>query len=101
MKVLLKVGYQTILLPNDAGLQTILRTLAKGVECHDRRYCDGGIEVGKPLRVEMEMVPADTEFVVKPDADDAMARPVSVFTVEKQRRLRGQATPRLNFEARQ
>ena len=39
-KVLLKVGLESILLPDDAGVATIIKALSRGVLVSDRLYKD-------------------------------------------------------------
>ena len=63
MKVILTVGHQQILLPDESGVSTILKVLAKGVLVWDRTY-DGVVQVrDDALEVGMKMVPAKVRFV--------------------------------------
>ena len=60
MVVKIRIGYQEYLLPNDQGVQTVLRTMSKALRVRsDNRYRGGEIELdnSEPLRVEMEMLP--------------------------------------------
>ena len=38
MRVLLKVGYDTYLLPNDNGLQTVVKALSAALQCNDKTF---------------------------------------------------------------
>jgi len=38
MKVLLKIGYHSFLLPSDQGIQTIVKAFSQAVECCDLTY---------------------------------------------------------------
>lgn len=57
MKVIIKIGYNVYLLPDDKGVATIVKALTRAVECHEG-YRDEGIVVdkSKPVKVEMRYV---------------------------------------------
>lgn len=62
MKIILSIGYQDILLPSDAGIATLLKTLGKGISCLGMLY-DGVIETdGEPVQVRVEVVPDTTKL---------------------------------------
>lgn len=65
MRVVLTIGYQQILLPNDTGLQTLLKALGQGIKCHFRSYntpvC---VETdGRSVGISVEIVPPGTPVV--------------------------------------
>ena len=62
MKVLLTIGHYDILLPDDAGVSTVLKALSRGLECVDRLY-DGKITVSEPVRIGMKYVPPKTRIL--------------------------------------
>jgi hypothetical protein len=69
MKVLLTIGYNQILLPDDSGISTVMKVLAKGVLVHEKLY-KGEIEMayeGNPeqLDFKMQMVPDNTKFTLR------------------------------------
>lgn len=59
MLVILRIGYQRFILPNEKGVATILRALSKAQEIKDdKRYEGGGIELShKAADVQVEMLP--------------------------------------------
>lgn len=62
-KVLIKIGYQSILLPNDRGCASLLSTLSKAVEVSRDYKSDGECyEVEDPIKVSMTMVTPDVVF---------------------------------------
>ena len=65
MKVLLTVGHTTILLPDDSGITTVMKTLARGICVYDHTY-RGEIEYTGELNVEMKLVRGDVKIVGKP-----------------------------------
>lgn len=75
MKVLLKVGYNTYLLPNDAGLQTVVKALSMAVHCYDHSYgSDKHIEVNpEPIEVSVKYLPAKTKIRIKGSCDEEPA----------------------------
>jgi hypothetical protein len=66
MKVLLTIGYTDILLPDETGVQNIMKTLARGINVDAHLYKneitlkDGDASV---LKVEMAMVNAKVKFI--------------------------------------
>lgn len=58
MHVLLSIGCFRYLLPDDKGIHTVIRTLAKAVEVKlDRRRTEGRIELGERPEVGIEYLP--------------------------------------------
>ena len=66
MKVLLKIGYDTFLLPGDSGLQTVVKALSQAIRVHDYTYRreDPHIEVGEcePIEISVKYLPARTKI---------------------------------------
>lgn len=63
MKVLITIGHTHILLPDDAGLPTIMKALARGVECQDMRYsCSQKIMLREPVSVKTEYITGQVKF---------------------------------------
>jgi hypothetical protein len=55
VKVILTIGHYDILLPDDTGLSTIMKALARGVECRDERYLNPRrLLISDPVRVKTE-----------------------------------------------
>jgi len=64
MLVVLKIGFQKYLLPDDKGVQTVLRCLSKAqVIEEDHRYCKGGIATKGMCEVECEILPPTWGYV--------------------------------------
>jgi hypothetical protein len=67
MKVLLKIGYQTFLLPDDTGVATVLKTLAKGVPVSSMLFRNQVILKSKreydSNELSMTYVPPDATFL--------------------------------------
>ncbi len=62
--ILLKIGCETLLLPNDAGVAPILKALSKGVSCSDYTFQgEVHIRTERTLEVSMKVVPTKTKFV--------------------------------------
>ena len=57
MKVLIKIGYHSFLLPDDKGLPTLLKTLGGSIEVEDERYVEQGFRFLKPAEIKCEMLP--------------------------------------------
>lgn len=55
MKVVIKIGYDSFLLPDDKGITTVVRALTRAVACRDHRPLGGQLEIhdNKPVSVEM------------------------------------------------
>lgn len=73
MRVVLKIGYQQVLLPNDTGLQTLLKALSQGILCDYRSYGQQRVETaGDRVRVSVDVVPPGTPVVApeRPEAAD-------------------------------
>lgn len=76
MKVLLKIGYHaTLLLPNDSGLQTVVKALSLAVSCYDHSYRpDKHIEVNpEPIEVSVKYLPAKTKIRIRGYHDEEPA----------------------------
>lgn len=67
MKVLLKVGYSSFLLPNDTGLQSVIKALSSALHCNDYSYRpDKHIQVDpEPVEVSVKYLPANTKLRIK------------------------------------
>lgn len=66
MKVLLKVGYQDVLLPDDAGLTQVLKVLMRGISVHDRLYDGKKIELRESeMEVSVKLLGPDVNYVVE------------------------------------
>lgn len=89
MKILLSLQYLDILLPDEAGLQQVLKILGRGTLVQDRLY-DGEIKLeDKPLRLEVKSIPPGTRFV---RCEGATVIDVSVSEQEhtpKRKRVKG------------
>ena len=61
-KILLKIGHELILLPNDKGVMTVINTLGKGMSVErdytDHHYLspDVYIEEDRELKIEMQLL---------------------------------------------
>lgn len=65
--MILNIGHIHILLPNESGVQTIMKALGKGVLVWDRLW-EGKVEIKEEeLQVEFKTVPANTRFVGEND----------------------------------
>jgi hypothetical protein len=64
MKVLLKVGYDCYLLPDDKGITTVMKALSRAVRVTDHTYCERGITVDeeKTIKVEVSYVSPGTKI---------------------------------------
>ncbi len=73
MRVLLKIGYEEIILPNDAGVPTLMKVLGKALRVsRDHRYSDNTIIVNSdPPTVSIELLSPKVRLVkAKDDADE-------------------------------
>ena len=70
MKALLKIGYYSILLPDDKGITTILNALTKGVRVDDHLY-HGKLEIAEDqdLDITIKLIPAKTKIIDKRQSD--------------------------------
>jgi hypothetical protein len=63
MKILLQIGYTEIMLPDESGVQQVLKLFSRAVRVRDRLY-DGKIEIEhQELKLEMKVIPQSTQFV--------------------------------------
>lgn len=70
MKVLLKIGYNSFLLPNDSGLTSVVKVLSKAVQCTDHSYRreDPAVVVDpEPLEISFKFVPEKQIRCMKAD----------------------------------
>lgn len=83
MRVVLTVGYQQILLPNDQGLQTVLKALSQGIQCNYRSYTTPAqlATAGDRVRVSVDVIPPGTP-VVAPEAQDTDEMTGTIDTLE-------------------
>jgi hypothetical protein len=75
MKVLLKVGYSTYLLPNDTGLQSVIKALSAAVHCSDHCYGKAPfIAVDpEPLEVSVKYLTGKTKLRINGSFDEEPA----------------------------
>lgn len=74
--IVLRIGYTEILLPNDTGLQTIMRALRKGLLCREAIYRGRITILERPeVRVEVSSVPHDIE--IHREDEEPTARPTN------------------------
>jgi hypothetical protein len=68
MKVLLTINYQDILLPDETGLQSLLKILSRGVNVDDRRHDSKRprISLKDPIKITAEMINQDTLIAKRP-----------------------------------
>lgn len=87
MKVLLKVGYHSLLLPNDAGLTSIVRALSKAVNADDYSFRSSDPHVSidpEPLEISFKYIPdkqirkRKSEFEMEPEPL-ALPQPTSII----------------------
>jgi hypothetical protein len=73
MMCIIKIGYQSFLLPNEKGLSTILTALSKAHTVkNDLRYEDGGIILDGAPKISSEMLP-NFKFVKRSNAPEIEA----------------------------
>ena len=80
MRVLLQIGFEDYLLPDETGLATLLKILGKAQRVRDHLF-NGEIELlsgsHASVRVSAQIVPAATRYVQRPPAaTPASAEPV-------------------------
>ena len=91
MKIIVKIGYQQILLPDESGIQQILKLLGKGVIVRDRLY-QGKVEIEKQeLELEVKTVPDSTKFVMSSDGQTEQDAEVAPFLIGRVKQLNGSA----------
>jgi len=72
MKVLLKIGHTTFLLPNDAGVSAVMKTFSKALHCYDRTYEQSTPHLKvdpEPLEISMRFV--DPKTVIRTKLDES------------------------------
>jgi hypothetical protein len=81
--VILRVGYQGFLLPDDSGVTTVIRTLSKAIACRDRTW-SGEVVILKDQTTEIALhaIPRGTEFVYE-DPEQAPAQDSRGLIVRK------------------
>jgi hypothetical protein len=58
MLYLLEIDYQKFLLPDENGIQAVLKALSKARNVvSDARYDGGGLKIGPPTNVKLEALP--------------------------------------------
>jgi hypothetical protein len=71
-KIILKVGYREILLPDDTGLAAVMKTLSRGIEIDsDRSYDHANPRIvlrENTPQIEIKYVPNKTKFSVREEA---------------------------------
>ena len=92
MKCVLRIGYQSFLLPDHKGVEKIIDMLSKGVMCRtwfgrgdELELDEGEIEVG------MSLVPESTKFKASKEFEEAMEKAAGSKskTASKQKVLSG------------
>lgn len=88
--ILLKVGCETILLPDDKGVATIIKALARGRLVYDRTYARPSqiVLLRRELEVGMSVVPRGTRAV----AEDYQPTPEEQGYVRKKPKQIGDGT---------
>ena len=57
MQVILKIGYYRIWLPDDTGVSTVMKCLARGREVKEHHRSEGKMELGAAVEVGLEALP--------------------------------------------
>jgi hypothetical protein len=83
MKVILKIGYNELLLPDDTNIAAVMKTLSRGVLIHSNRTYDHKqpkvVLTDRQLDVELKYVPEKTVFtMVREDDKTETEQPVNV-----------------------
>ena len=74
MKVILKIGYSSFLLPNENGLQTVVKAMSAALSCRDYSYrsTDPQIDVDpEPLEVSIKYITGKTKIRLSGDCDES------------------------------
>ena len=74
MKVLIKIGYSHFLLPNEKGVQAVLKTMSEALHCTDRSYLssDPSIEVDPdPMEVSIKYVTGKIKVRLRSDRNES------------------------------
>lgn len=62
-KILLSIGYNHFLLPDDTGITTLMKLLSRATPCDDNTY-KGEVHLhAKEPRIKVEYLPASTKFL--------------------------------------
>jgi hypothetical protein len=61
-KVLLSIGYTTLLLPDDTNITAVMKALSQGVICDDQSYQGKILLRDRPLELGMKYVPAHVKY---------------------------------------
>lgn len=83
MKVILKIGYHEYLLPDDVGVQTVMKVMSKAASIHrDRTYERDNPTIvldDRETAIEMKYVSAKTKFtMVEHDDPTETEKPIEV-----------------------
>lgn len=80
MKILLTIGHIDILLPDDTGITTILKTLSKGIIVRDRLYLgeEGSLTFESEVQVEMKTVPRNVRVTGLPGRPEKKAKALAL-----------------------
>lgn len=64
MKILLSIGYTTLILPNDKGLQTTIKTLTNALRCADYTHrTPPAVQIDpRPLEISIKYLPHTTRL---------------------------------------
>lgn len=84
MKVLLKIGYTTFLLPNDVGVQNVMKVMAKALRAEDRTYLrsDPFVTVDQePLEVSFKYLQPG-QIKLRQDPDERPPEPLRLNAPE-------------------
>jgi hypothetical protein len=79
LQVVITIGHQHVLLPDDTGVSTILKALSRGISCHSYLGCGSlsKVQILKgDLEVSMAYVPSGAKII---DEND---QPVAVRSVK-------------------
>lgn len=68
-RIILKIDHLSILLPGMTGVDTVIKTLMKGVTVYDRTY-QNEVQVREPVEVHLKHLKPGVKFV---DEDDRPA----------------------------
>lgn len=83
MKVLLKVGHSQYLLPDDSGLQTVIKALSRAIPVYDYTYRrdDPHLEIDpEPQEVSVKYIPNKTPIRKRGAAEpDPYAEPLALI----------------------
>lgn len=87
MKVLLTIGYWNFLLPDEAGVMTIIKTLSKGIQVRDRLHKGALEEVADDIpEISFKTVPKGTRLIPAPKKNEPKALHGGMLLLEEKGR---------------